>query len=67
MCTYSLWCQNTRNYIHFGISRPWTVVTDAINELFDTFPNTLHIMLNIEPQIENIALPLYKTIQQGLN
>ena len=29
-----------------------TVATDVINELFDTFPNTVHIMVNIEPQIE---------------
>ena len=36
---------------------------DVINELFDTFPNTVHIMLNIEPQIEKIVLHLYKTKQ----
>ena len=41
-----------RNYIHFSLSSPWTVVTDVINDLLDTFPNTVHIMLNIEPQIE---------------
>ena len=29
---------------------------DAINDLLDTFPNTVHIMLNIEPQIEKIVL-----------
>ena len=40
-----------------------TVVTDAINDLLDTFPNTVHVMLNIEPQIEKIVLHLYKTIQ----
>ena len=28
-----------------------------------SFPNTVHIMLNIEPQIEKIVLHLYKTIQ----
>ena len=55
--------KNTRNYIHFLISSPWTVVTDVINGLLDTFPNTVHIMLNIEPQIEKIVLHLYKTIQ----
>ena len=36
----------------FEFSCPWTIVTDAINDLLDTFPNTVHIMLNIEPQIE---------------
>ena len=64
MCTYqSLVPKNTRNYIHFLISSPWTVVTDVTNDLLDTFPNTVHIMLNIEPQIEKIVLHLYKTIQ----
>ena len=65
MCTYNirLWCQNTRNYIHFWLSSSWTVVTDVINDLLDTFPNIVHIMLNIEPQIEKIVLHLYKTIQ----
>ena len=59
----SLWCQNTRNYIHFRLSSPWTGVTDVINDLLDTFPNTVHIMLNIEPQIEKIVLHFYKKIQ----
>ena len=36
---------------------------DVINELLDTFHNTLHIMLNIEPQIEKIVLHFYKKIQ----
>ena len=65
MCTYykSLWCQNTRNHIHFILPSPWTVVTDVINNLLDTFPNTVHIMLNVEQQIEMIVLHLYKTIQ----
>ena len=47
MCTYyiCLWCQNTRNYIHFGLSSPWTVVTDVISDLLDTFRNNVHIML----------------------
>ena len=40
-----------------------TGVTDVINDLLDTFPNTVHIMLNIEPQIENIVLHFYKKIQ----
>ena len=39
------------------------VVTDVINDLSDTFPNTVHIMLNIEPQIEKIVLHFYKKIQ----
>ena len=65
MCTYqSLVPKITRNYIHFLISSPWTVVTDVINDLLDTFPNTVHIMLNIEPQIEKIVLHLYKTINK---
>ena len=29
----------------------------------DTFPNTVNIMLNIEPQIEKIVLHFYKKIQ----
>ena len=32
------------------------VVTGVINTLFDTFPNTVHIRLNMEPQIEKIVL-----------
>ena len=40
-----------------------TVVTDVINDLLDTFPNTVHIMLNIEPQIEKIVFHFYKKIQ----
>ena len=35
----------------------------VINDLLDTFPNTVHIMLNIEPQIEKIVLHFYKKIQ----
>ena len=38
-------------------------VTDVINDLLDTIRNTVHIMLNIEPQIEKIVLHLYKTKQ----
>ena len=38
-------------------------MTDVINDLLHTFRNTVHIMLNIEPQIEKIVLHLYKTIQ----
>ena len=38
-------------------------VTDVINDLLGSFPNTVHIMLNIEPQIEKLVLHLYKTIQ----
>ena len=30
-------------------------MTDVINDLLDTFPNTVHIMLNIEPQIEKMV------------
>ena len=37
--------------------------TDVINDLLDTFPNTVHIMLNIEPQIEKIVLHFYKKMQ----
>ena len=59
----SLWCQNTRNYINFVLSSPWTVVTDVINDLLGTFPKTVHIMLNIKPQIEKLVLHLYKTKQ----
>ena len=39
------------------------VFTDVINDLLDTFPNTVHMMLNIEPQIEKIVLHFYKKIQ----
>ena len=28
----------------------------SMTDLLDTFPNTVHIMLNIEPQIEKIVL-----------
>ena len=33
--------------------------SDVINDLLDTFPNTVHIMLNIEPQIEKIFCHLW--------
>ena len=56
MCTYKSLVPNTRNYIQFWLSSPWTGVTDVINDLLDTFPNTVHIMLNIEPQIEKKVL-----------
>ena len=49
--------------MHLLLSSPRTVVTDVINDLLDTFPNIVHIMLNIEPQIEEIVLHLYKKIQ----
>ena len=54
---------NIRNYINFCLLSTWTVVTDVTNELIDTFPKTVHNILNIEPHIENIVLHLYKTIQ----
>ena len=38
-------------------------MTDVINKLFDTFPNTVRIMLNIETQIEKTDIHLNKTIQ----
>ena len=63
MCTYKSLVPNTRNYIHFLLSSPWFLVTDVINDLLDTFPNTVHIMQKIEPQIEKLVLHLYKTIQ----
>ena len=53
----------TLEFYSFLIIKPWTVVTDVINEICDTFPDKVHIMLNIEPQIEKIILHLYKTIQ----
>ena len=69
--------KNLRNYIFVSnyqahglllqklLSSPWIIVTEVINQLFDTFPNTVHIMLNIEPQIENIYIVLHlnKTLQ----
>ena len=39
-----------------------TVVTDVINnKVFDKLPNNVRLMLNIEPQIENMVLHLNKT------
>ena len=38
-------------------------MTDVINDLLDTFPNTVHIMLNIQLNIEKIVLNFYKKIQ----
>ena len=60
MCTYniSLWCQNTRDYIHSDYQAHGLLL-----QMLNTFPNTVHIMLNIEQQIEKIVLHLYKTIQ----
>ena len=63
MCTYKSLVPNTRNYNPFRLSSPWTIVTDAINDVLDTFLNTVYIILNIEPQIEKIVLHLYKRIQ----
>ena len=36
--------------------------TDVINKLYDIFPNTVGIMLNIEPSIEKIVLHLHTKI-----
>ena len=36
---------------HYKLFSPWNVVTGVINKLLDTFPNTVHIMLNIEAQL----------------
>ena len=62
MCTYTSLVPKQLKLYSF-LSSPCTIVTDAINDLLDTFPNTMHIMLNIEPQIETIVLHLYKKIQ----
>ena len=35
----------------------------SYQKTFDSFPNTVNIMLNLEPQIQKIVLHLYKTIQ----
>ena len=43
--------------------KPMDCFTDVINDLLDTFPNTVHIMLNIDPQIEKIVFHFYKKIQ----
>ena len=53
MCTYKSLVPKTLE-IEFisDYQAQWTVVTDVINDLLDTFPNTVHMMLNIEPQIE---------------
>ena len=49
MCTINLW-----SLVIKIIFISDNIFTDAINELFDTFPYTVYIMLNIEPQIEKI-------------
>ena len=63
MCTYKSLVPKHYKLYSFLIIKPKNVVTDVINDLLDTFSNTVHIMLNIEPQIEKIVLHLYKTIQ----
>ena len=47
MCTYKSLVPK-----HYKLYSYLIVVTDVINDLLDTFPNTVHIMLNIEPQLE---------------
>ena len=63
MCIYKSLVRKHSKLYSFLLSSPWTVVTDVINDRLDTFPNTVHIMLNIEPQIEKLVLHLFKTIQ----
>ena len=48
----------TLEIIHFRLSSQWTVVTD---KYFDTFHNTVRIVLIIEPKIEKIV-SLYDSI-----
>ena len=59
--------ENRKNQVCFSnlniLSSPRTIFTDIINDLLDTFLNTVHIMLNIELQIEKIVLHFYKKIQ----
>ena len=61
MCT-SLVSKHKKLY-SFLIIKPMDCCYSVINDLFDTFTNTVNIMLNIEPQIGKIVLHLYKTIQ----
>ena len=63
MCTYKSFVPKHLKLYSFLIIKPITVVTDVTNDLLDTFPNTVHIILNIEPQIEKIVLHFYKKIQ----
>ena len=39
----------------------------VINDLLDSFPNTVHIMLNIEPQIEKLVLHFYNEMVQTIS
>ena len=66
MCTYNiiLWCQNTRNNMFIIDYQAHGLLLQMLLMTFlDTFPNTVHVMLNIEQQIEKLVLHLYKTIQ----
>ena len=63
MCTYKSLVPKHYKLYSYLIIKPMDCVTDVINDLLHTFPNTVHIMLDIEPQIERIVLHLYKAIQ----
>ena len=63
MCTYkSLVPKHLKLYSFLNI-KPMDWCYRCYQDLLDTFPNTVHIMLNIEPQIEKIVLHFYKKIQ----
>ena len=65
MCTYKSLVPKHYKLYSYLIIKPMDCCYRCyvINDLFDTFPNTMHIMLNIEPQLEKIVLHLYKAIQ----
>ena len=56
MCTCKSLVRKTLDIIFISdYENPMDFVTDVINDLLDTFRNTVHIMLNIEQQIEKIV------------
>ena len=52
-----------KHYKIYSDYRAHGLLLEMLSMIFDTFSNTVHKILNIEPQIEKIVLQLYKTIQ----
>ena len=64
MCTYQSLVPKTLEIIFISDYQVHGLVLQMLSMTFWTqIPNTVHIMLNIEPQIEKIVLHFYKKIQ----
>ena len=65
MCTYKsqVFGAKTLEIILILAYHAHLLLLQMLSIIFDIFHNAVHIMLNMEPQIENIILHLNKTIQ----